>query len=141
VGYDFLDSTLFPPSLFVRLPISWTIVSTVGWVFERGQQSRLLLRSDGLCNIWERQVASRCEKHAPDRAFPNLLVEHLLDLTNLLLNFAGPVFSFAFSLQIRAVHDLAYHFFHFAFHFMKSAFYFIFPYSYSSVFSLLLRMA
>src|ERR1022692_2857384 len=62
--------------------------------------------------------AGTCSGQSP----PNLLLEYFFDLPDLFFNFPGPVFGFAFSLQVGIVRDLACLLFNFAFHFMKLAF-------------------
>jgi hypothetical protein len=51
-----------------------------------------------------------------------LPLEHLLDLSDLLVHFAGQRFRLTFACQVRTVADPPDGFFHFAFHFVESAF-------------------
>src|ERR1022692_2499443 len=69
---------------------------------------------------------SRTQKTRPAQSPPNLLLEYFFDLPDLFFNFPGPVFGFAFSLQVGIVRDFARLLFDFAFHFMKLAFNLIF---------------
>ena len=55
-----------------------------------------------------------------------LLLKHLLDLPDLLLDFASDLFRVTFISEIGVVRDLSGLFFHFAFQLMKRAFDFVF---------------
>jgi hypothetical protein len=52
----------------------------------------------GLCSTERRPAVHQLSRALEDRLSPNLLLEHLFDLSDLLLNFAGVLFGVAFVL-------------------------------------------